>query len=346
MKIHVVRHADRPSPFLSWGEEILDGLREKRHTLTCGLSGADVVLYGSHLWAYPGPDGPPRSLPRLSMWQRRALFLENDSAAIPPAARQLIAQGEFDVVLSNSLYTNLDTYNLPDTQGAAHIAALAGGGYDEQPVLIPTAILKTFQLAWGFETTAHMSAACRRFLSTDRTRRPFDLHYAAYADYTPSEELCRHREAAFVAVNGLMRTVHLSAVLARSFEDTRALDTTVYWQTMCQSKVVISPWGWGEYCYRDYEALAAGATLVRPATPFSRPASPLESLGQVVTYQATDPGEEVASLRAAIKLALAMPQPSDEQRRLALTELEYCSSVDGRVAAIERALKAVHQSKR
>jgi hypothetical protein len=31
------------------------------------------------------------------------------------------------------------------------------------------------------------------------------------------------------------------------------------------SKIVVSPFGWGEVCYRDYEAVCCGALLIKPA---------------------------------------------------------------------------------
>ena len=38
-----------------------------------------------------------------------------------------------------------------------------------------------------------------------------------------------------------------------------------YLSTMFRSKVVVSPWGWGESCHRDYEAMLLGAVLVKPS---------------------------------------------------------------------------------
>jgi hypothetical protein len=38
-----------------------------------------------------------------------------------------------------------------------------------------------------------------------------------------------------------------------------------YLVELCRSKLVVSPFGWGEVCFRDHEALAAGAVLVKPS---------------------------------------------------------------------------------
>lgn len=37
-----------------------------------------------------------------------------------------------------------------------------------------------------------------------------------------------------------------------------------YFAELYASKIVFSPFGWGEVCFRDYEAVAAGAVLVKP----------------------------------------------------------------------------------
>ena len=37
-----------------------------------------------------------------------------------------------------------------------------------------------------------------------------------------------------------------------------------YITNMMESKFVVSPFGWGEVCYRDYEAFMAGAALIKP----------------------------------------------------------------------------------
>lgn len=38
-----------------------------------------------------------------------------------------------------------------------------------------------------------------------------------------------------------------------------------YWQEMRKAKLSISPFGWGEICYRDFETFIAGAVLIKPS---------------------------------------------------------------------------------
>jgi len=42
-----------------------------------------------------------------------------------------------------------------------------------------------------------------------------------------------------------------------------------FFAILTDSKITISPWGFGEYCYRDYEALMSKSILIKPETDFS-----------------------------------------------------------------------------
>lgn len=46
---------------------------------------------------------------------------------------------------------------------------------------------------------------------------------------------------------------------------TGRVNRRVYLWEMLRSKVVFSPFGWGEVCFRDYEAVACGCLLVKPS---------------------------------------------------------------------------------
>lgn len=46
--------------------------------------------------------------------------------------------------------------------------------------------------------------------------------------------------------------------------DTERVPTGAYFRELKRSKLALSPFGWGEKCYRDYEALLSGCLLVKP----------------------------------------------------------------------------------
>lgn len=41
-----------------------------------------------------------------------------------------------------------------------------------------------------------------------------------------------------------------------------------YRETFLSTKAILSPWGWGEACHRDFEALAFGCVLIKPDWSF------------------------------------------------------------------------------
>ncbi len=46
--------------------------------------------------------------------------------------------------------------------------------------------------------------------------------------------------------------------------DHRAFNNSKYIDIMLDTKIIFSPFGWGEFCYRDYEALLCGCNLIKP----------------------------------------------------------------------------------
>lgn len=50
----------------------------------------------------------------------------------------------------------------------------------------------------------------------------------------------------------------------------KVLSSGVYMQKMYSSKICLSPWGYGAWCWRDIEAMAAGALVIKPKTDFIR----------------------------------------------------------------------------
>lgn len=63
----------------------------------------------------------------------------------------------------------------------------------------------------------------------------------------------------------------LTMELLKAIKDVRTPDYSknvrgrLYQEEMRDSKAVISPYGWGEVCYRDFEAFCYGATLIKPS---------------------------------------------------------------------------------
>jgi hypothetical protein len=89
--------------------------------------------------------------------------------------------------------------------------------------------------------------------------RPIDVHFAGTVDYEGSE-VDTHRRLALKAAEDWQHHGVAVAVAGRTIPRER------YYEQIRQSKVVLCPWGWGESTYRDYEAMALGAVVLKPDT--------------------------------------------------------------------------------
>ena len=90
--------------------------------------------------------------------------------------------------------------------------------------------------------------------------RPIDALFVGLTSY-PLPTLSRHR-LQFCEVLRAIRGLNIVCIPNRSM---CRLD---HWNLLFQSKIVISPWGYGEICWRDSEAVLAGCVLIKPRTDF------------------------------------------------------------------------------
>lgn len=70
----------------------------------------------------------------------------------------------------------------------------------------------------------------------------------------------RHRRCALSEVE------QIKGINALTFEG--RISKIKYWEYLKRSKIVISPWGFAEWCWRDYEAVLAGAVVIKPNSDF------------------------------------------------------------------------------
>lgn len=101
-------------------------------------------------------------------------------------------------------------------------------------------------------------------------KKTVDVFFAGTTDYKNGEGVAghlisRHRKTCVEAIKTAFN--RLKGITIR-VADSRALNPMEYEETMYASKVVVSPWGWGESCYRDYEALLAGCIVIKPRSDF------------------------------------------------------------------------------
>ena len=132
------------------------------------------------------------------------------------------------------------------------------------------------------------------------------------------------------SVAGKLITAHREAIAAHGAH----VQLDKYLSTMRGAGVALSPFGWGEACWRDWEAMLCGCAVVKPACPWVRSATGLYQSDRLVWCW---PGW--GDLEAAIEKAL---EKSDDARladiALALNERRKAGAVVA--SAIAEVLKA------
>lgn len=90
-------------------------------------------------------------------------------------------------------------------------------------------------------------------------RRKYSVHFAGYVEYGGSE-IEQHRKRCCDVLQQWQTTTRQNAVIGVG----RTMKPKEYLRTMGLSRAVVSPYGWGESCHRDYEALLLGCILIKP----------------------------------------------------------------------------------
>ncbi|MCR9258136.1 MAG: glycosyltransferase [Pseudomonadaceae bacterium] len=109
-------------------------------------------------------------------------------------------------------------------------------------------------LGWNFATDRFLSSQIRNGPFPSR-ERPINLHCRIAVEN--GEPWYRHmRKRAFDAVSELG--------VANVIVSDQLIPSSMYWDELRKSKACVSPFGYGEVCWRDFEAIAAGAVLIKP----------------------------------------------------------------------------------
>jgi hypothetical protein len=118
--------------------------------------------------------------------------------------------------------------------------------------------LDKIHLGYGFPAYDDMESLVKTDVDW-HAHREIDLHCVCWAEYKGTEiEL--HRKKAIEVARTCPGTLKVGE--GRPYEKPR------YERQLLQSKCVVSPWGWGEPCYRDVEAMIAGCVLIKPDTGY------------------------------------------------------------------------------
>jgi hypothetical protein len=240
-----------------WGYEVLEiGMEAMLAEPALAPTGADVVCF--QVWI----DQPPELL-RAIVAQLRSQHPGARLALLDPCApadlRFAASVGaEVDFYVKKHVLADLDAYDRP-TRGDTNLTDWYGAYYGES--LPPT----HFQLPPGFRDKLLVGPSfvtapymLPRFHAIAQAPvggpRPFDLH-ARLGGMGTRNWYEKMRTQAFDCVQRLQGV----KVTPQTYVNKRA-----YMRELGRSKICFSPFGYGEVCWRDYEAVYSGALLVKP----------------------------------------------------------------------------------
>jgi hypothetical protein len=194
-------------------------------------------------------------------------------------ARRWLLSGRVAGLIKLSRYNALEHYNNPATDEALHARRIRHSSHGEvspfgcEPRLQlddrAYAKLQTCPGFWAFDV-CRPQALWPLDLEAPRT---LDVMCTITVRYE-CPAISWHRQQ---ALHQLGQLSHLRVFLGRG----RVLTLPTYHQLLRQTRICVSPWGWGESCFRDYEALLAGCVLIKPRTDFVDTLLPLDQTHHV-----------------------------------------------------------------
>lgn len=126
------------------------------------------------------------------------------------------------------------------------------------PIIAEEDAQKVFA-GYGFGSRAAMGDLVNSVVDLDASRE-IDVSFHGHVEYEDSE-IETHRLAAVQVVEEWAKNHPLGTAACGAG---RTLSEGNYRLSLLRSKCVLSPFGWGEACCRDYQAMALGAVVIKP----------------------------------------------------------------------------------
>lgn len=186
-----------------------------------------------------------------------------DSAGV--WCRDLLKHPHVKTLLKMYCYSDLDLHNRPAIDGRIFIP-FDGAEKPQIPELTQEDLAK-IKPGFNFFHYRHIEPFVEfaKFAKLKPVQdRNTDLFFAGTIEYDTSSGagrwITRHRQKCLENITMLGKQ-GLKVVTAGH----RAYTQKEYMAIMADTKVILSPFGWGEFCYRDYEALLLGCRVYKPA---------------------------------------------------------------------------------
>lgn len=203
----------------------------------------------------------------LKMASIPVVILERiDGPQLSADVRKHIGHTNVRAVIKNTIYSAYEYYNQGPWRRHEEWCRASTNGreaefftYPEGEWITPDEYRKLC-IGFSFAAYPHMDEV--------RNLEPYELslprlytcHFAGTADYGQEMDwLNWHRMQAVAAVEKLGRGPNIAFY-------GRKMQFPEYFSTMRQAEFVVSPWGLGEPCYRDFEAVLSGCMVIKPDT--------------------------------------------------------------------------------
>lgn len=219
-----------------------------------GLDGATTVAFQSDFDLSPAAFETLRDTLRVRSPQARLVYLDWSAPTDLRLAKML--DPYLSVYVKKHALADLSRYGLPtrgDTNLTDHYSRRFGLGLPETTYPVPPGFLSRLVIGPSFVTADFLRPAFLRDAPPGGPDRPIDLHARLAVDGTDWYRAMRSDCVAAAARLRHVRVVTGTGIgLARYMQELRA------------AKIVFSPFGYGEVCWRDFEAVASGAVLLKP----------------------------------------------------------------------------------
>jgi len=291
------------------GERLVDRLADRGIGWNCDASAAELVWACQH--QYEQRPDLPTIVHEVIDW-----------ATLNWIGRQSVQQAHVPFVLKGCLFRELANYNSPLFEHTFHGMVIRncvpGSERPETPApeLLPDMLSEEQlgRLRLGYNWLYHPRLDFLAELDREDSDREIDVCFVGTTEYS-SWHVQWHRER----VMGVLESLPGRVIVARG----RPFKARDYDDLVSRSRVVVSPWGFGETCIRDVEAILAGAVLVKPHTPFVRTWPEYHDAEHCLTFQ-----PDASDLARVVAQALERFDQLAGSRRSLQAEFKALRSLD------------------
>ena len=206
---------------------------------------------------------PPPLETVLSVGLPTFVFARGPASSVGTVAARLLADDRVTSIIRNASLADPTLNNLvsEEVKHRYHVQLLREdeGNVGLPPREMPIAAASFDKLLTGFTSATYprMDVVAEHKWRLGKLF-PYDISFVGKTHYS-DPALERHRTRAAQALSALSASsvkVHLAI--------TKTYSRRRYASVMRRSKIALSPWGYGEVCLRDFQAMLSGAVLIKP----------------------------------------------------------------------------------